>query len=388
MKILILHNAYQQAGGEDAVVAAEHTLLLDAGHDVTLAKLSNDTIGGTRSKISALLGAPYSQTSQKLVSRLVQDLNVDVVHVHNFFPLLSPAVHQAAAELGVGVVQTLHNYRLLCANGLFLRDGSTCEKCLGGNLVWGAIHRCYRGSLPGSAAVVAMQLRARYSGVWHRHVHRFIALSSFARDKFIEGGLPADRLVVKGNFVRDDGTTPDIARSGGLYVGRLSPEKGISQLIDAWSNVPGVKLRVVGEGPLRAELTSRAPANVEFVGALPANLVREAMSSASFLIIPSISYEGFPLVVAEAFSVGLPVLASAIGSLKELISEGRNGRFFIANDALSLAAAANEMAAEAPSLRANARLTYEESFTPTRNLQKLTEIYNDARTIASAAGGI
>jgi glycosyltransferase involved in cell wall biosynthesis len=388
MRITILHNLYKHRGGEDAVVEAEADLLRQSGHAVQVELVSNNDIASMTDKMRTFVRAPFDPDRRPWAMNLFARTRPDVVHIHNFFPLLTPAVHHAARQHGAAVVQTLHNYRLLCAAATFSRDGAVCEKCLEGSNSWGIVHRCYRGSVLGSLAVARMQWRAAQHRTWHSAVDRFVALTEFARGKFIAGGLPAERVVVKSNFAVGDKPTSR-SRSGALYVGRLSAEKGVATLLQGWLDVPGVQLRVIGDGPERRALEAMAPANVHFLGQLPQARVRELMQQSQCLIVPSVWYEGFPLVVAEAFAAGLPVLAARIGALGEVVVEGVNGRHFAPGDAASLAKVARE-ALSARSyldqLSAGARATYETKYTPEINLRQLEAIYEAALTQAQAAG--
>ena len=377
MRIYIAHNAYQQSGGEDAVVAAEAELLSSAGHEVTVGIVSNDEINGIRDKALAFIDAPGSARRAAWMSQELERTNAEVLHVHNFFPLLTPAIHEEAARRGVAVVQTLHNYRLLCAAATFLRNGEICEKCLGDRRHWGVVHRCYRHSLPGSIALYRMQEQSRRRRVWHDHVHRLIALSQFARDKFIAAGLPADRIVVKPNFVPGfSGELPTVRR-GALFVGRLSREKGVDVLLDAWHQLPDLPLTIVGDGPERTRLEAAAPPNVTFTGALTRAEVEARMLSSAVLVVPSIWYETFGLVVAEAMAAGLPVAASRIGALPELIEPGRTGALFETGnrDDLVRAVRASLSGLDAGHIRRQQQAR----FSPEANLRQLVDIYSTAR---------
>lgn len=343
-------------------------------------RVSNDAISGAASKLRTFVRTPYDPARKKWMVTLLGKFKPDIVHVHNFFPLMTPAVHEAAAEMGLPVVQTLHNYRLLCANAQFLREGHVCEKCLGGNRAWALVHRCYRGSLPGSLALVRMQNRAFRNHTWNRHVHRFIALTEFARDKFIQGGLPAGNLVVKPNFVSGQ-TQESGQRQGMLFVGRLSVEKGADTLISAWHDLPEFPLTIVGGGPELDRLKSMAPANVTFVGQQSPDQVMQYLASAEALILPSIWYEGFPMTVVEAFSRGVPVIASNIGSLSEIIEPGVNGAHFRPGDPDDLVATVRQLKSNPTNLVAlgkGARASYAEKYTPEMNLVQLENIYKDA----------
>lgn len=380
MNILVVHNKYQQRGGEDAVVEAEVELLARAGHVINVAVVSNDEVSGLPAKARTFLKTPYNVERKSWLIGLLLQYRPDVVHIHNFFPLLTPSVHEAASEHGAAVVQTLHNYRLLCAGALFLRDGHVCEKCLQGSSLWGLVHRCYRGSLPASLAVTRMQVRAKRSEVWKRHVHRFIALTEFAREKFVEGGLPAERIAVKPNFVTSPQGLPELDRNGAIYVGRLSAEKGVKLLLEAWRSFPHIPLTIVGDGPERQELEAMAPANVTFTGALTGSDVRGRMAQAQCLIMPSIWYETFGLTIIEAFSVGTPVLASRLGAMAELVDDGVTGQTFEPNenhlvDAIRAAFSDNGRLLQMG--RAAAAL-YKARYTPQANLAQLEDIYEAA----------
>lgn len=381
MKVLVLHNAYQQRGGEDVMVESEVEMLRASGHDVRVEYVSNDYIVGVKDKARVFMRSSYDPARTKWAVELVQSHGAEVVHIHNFWPLLTPAVHRGATQAGAAVVQTLHNYRLLCSGGIFLRDGAVCEKCLNSTPAWGVIHRCYRGSLPGSLAAAAMQMRARQSGVWQRDVHRFIALTGFARAKFIEGGLPAERIVVKPNTLAVSGSPIDKQRNGILFVGRLSPEKGVSTLVEAAKSVPDLSVAIAGDGPGRATLEAAAPPNVRFLGSVSGIKIRELMSAAQVLVMPSISYEGFPVTLLEAFSCRLPIIVSRIGSLENLVSHGKTGLHFEAANAQQLSEHL-KLLIETPEyftkMGKNAYTEFNTRYTVKRNSDQLENIYRDA----------
>lgn len=382
MKILILHNTYQQRGGEDSVVEAESSLLRNAGHVVDVELVSNEMISGLPSKVKTFIRAPFDSDRKQWMVDLLQRTGAEVVHIHNFFPLLTPAVHEAASEQGVAVVQTMHNFRSICASALLLRNGQVCEKCVFGNRYWGVVHRCYRGSLAGSLSIVRMQQRASRTQMWEKHVHRIIALTEFGRNKLIEGGLPGNRMVVKPNFVEyEDLPHNKSERHGALFVGRLSTEKGADILIEAWKSLPDIPLRIVGDGPERARLEAIAPANVTFCGLLSRENVRQEMRCASALIMPSIWYEGFPMTIVEAYSSSLPVITSKLGSMAEIITHGENGLHFNPGDSVDLANTVWSAFSKIEALEKmgkSARKTYEALYTPKKNLELLEGIYASA----------
>ena len=357
-------------------------MLRAAGHVVHVETVSNDAISTVAAKTRAFWNAPHDLARVEWMKRLIRQYETQLVHVHNFFPLMTPAVHEAASSSGVAVVQTLHNYRLICSGALFLREGQVCEKCLDGSKAWGVVHRCYRKSVAGSLAVAHMQLRAERHRTWHRHVQQFIALTNFAKEKFVAGGLPPSRIAVKGNFVPDTVYNRDPeARRGALFVGRLSPEKGTDTLISAWSQMTDVPLTVAGHGPDEARLRAIAPPTVRFLGQLTADAVRDEMAKAQCLVVPSIWYEGFPMTVLEGFASGLPVLASHIGSLAEIVVDGVNGAHFEPGNPLSLKQVATNLFADPrrlDRLGQGARDTYQNNFTPSANLVQLERIYESA----------
>ncbi|TPG38252.1 glycosyltransferase family 1 protein [Sphingomonas koreensis] len=389
MRVLIVHNAYQQRGGEDVVVDEELRLLRDAGNVVSTYLVNNDSIDGPLSRASAAWKSKYDARQGLAISEVIRDFAPDVVHIHNFFPILTPAIHVAAREMAVPVVQTLHNFRITCASALLLRNGQICEKCVHGSAFWGAYHRCYRNSLVGSLAVARMIDFARREHIWSENVDRFVALTEFSRQKFIEAGLPPERIAVKPNFLQKP--APIEAkhcpqRRGLLFVGRLSREKGVELLIRAMEQVPDQSLRIAGDGPEFERLTLIAGKNVTLLGALTATEVRNEMLCAEALVMPSQWYEGFPITLLEAFANALPVIATKIGSLAELIDNDRTGLLVEAGDVESLAAAMRRVTSDRDAARGlgkRAYATFLERYTPSVNLAKLLEIYDEARRQSS-----
>lgn len=379
-RVLLLHNRYQQRGGEDSVVDAETNLLREAGHEVFVELVDNHAITSLPQKLNAFARAPYDPAREAWAADLTRRTRADVVHIHNFFPLLTPAAHVGAMRAGAAVVQTLHNYRLLCANALFLRNGSVCESCLGGSRLPAVTNRCYRGSLAGSLAVTRMQDRAQARGSWRSSVDRFIALTTFARDKFVSGGLPGELIAIKPNFVDQPRLLHAPERSGAIYVGRLSSEKGIHVLLQAWKQMPDVKLTIIGDGPERQRLEAMSPGNVVFAGAASREEVFHQMARAQLMIIPSLWYEGFPVTVVEALASGLPVLGSRIGGLAEIIPNESGLCLFGPGDAAQLAHNARALLAANRLAKAGeeARAAYLAKYTPKQNLAQLERVYAEA----------
>ncbi len=390
MKILIGHNYYQQPGGEDQCVAAEIALLRAHGHEVVPYFLHNDAIDGM-GRLEAAARTLWSRPARREVRELIRTHRPDVAHFHNTFPLMSPAVYHAARAEGVPVVQTLHNFRLLCPNALFFRDGRVCEDCLGKSVPWpGVVHHCYRNSRGASTAVAALLATHRALGTWRHAVDVYIALTRHGRGKFIEGGLPAERIVVKPNFVYPD-PGPGAGTGGyALFVGRLSAEKGLETLLAAWKHLAGrVPLTIVGDGPL-APLVAEAAAgdaSIRWLGSRPLEEVYTLLGEAAFLVLPSRCYESFGRVAVEAFSRGTPVIASRLGAMAELVEHGRTGLHFEASDAAGLAAQVQRLLAdpgERGRMRAAARREFELHYTAEANYRSLMGIYEQA---LRAAGG-
>jgi glycosyltransferase involved in cell wall biosynthesis len=381
MNILIIHNFYTQPGGEDVVFAAEKALLHERGHEIVEFVRRNDEINGIH-YLGASVSVVWSRDSQRALRRLIETVRPDVAHFHNTFLRISPAAYYACKDTGIPVIQTLHNYRLLCPSAIFFRDGHACENCLGKFIPWpGVLHRCYRDSRAATGAVAAMLVVHRLLRTWERTVDVFIALTEFARRKFIEGGMPADRVVVKPNFVYPD-PGPG-AHEGGyaLFAGRLSPEKGIRTLLAAWERLgPGIPLKIVGDGPLAGEVAracERHP-QIEWLGAQPLERVHALMGAAALVIVPSECYETFGRVIVEAYARGTPVIASDLGALAVLVEDGRTGLRFRPADPEDLAAKVEwawTHPRELAEMGQEARREYELKYTAERNYELLMEIY-------------
>jgi glycosyltransferase involved in cell wall biosynthesis len=382
--ILLVHEHYQQPGGEDQVFSAEGRLLETRGHRIVRYTDHNDRINEMGS-LAVARATVWNKTAYRQLRKILRTERPQVVHFHNTFPLISPAAYYAARAEGVPVVQTVHNYRLFCANALFFRDGHVCEDCFGKPLPWpGVLHCCYRGSRAASGTVATMLTAHRALRTWTKMVHTYIALTEFAREKLIEGGLPEEKIAVKPHFIDPD-PGPDEGRGGyALFVGRLSPEKGSDTLLSAWERLGGkLHLKIVGDGPLapRAADAARRFPEVEWLGRQPLQEVYRLMGGATFLVFPSEVYETFGRVAIEAFARGTPVVASRIGAIAELVEHGRTGLHFRPGDSKDLATQvewASRHPAELERMRKAARAEYEAKYTAGRNHQLLMEIYRTA----------
>ena len=384
MKVLMIHNRYQQRGGEDSVVDAEVRLLSTNGVEVQRLDVDNDSIDGILAKIqtSANLFVASSATTDR-VSAILTQFHPDVVHIHNWFPTLSPSVFAQLRRAGTPVVHTLHNYRLLCIKATLFRDGRVCEDCIGSSFrSSGVIHKCYRASRAGSAVATVSMLAQWASGTWHNSVARFIALSQFARKKMIQGGLPEDKIVVKPNFVDPD---PGVQLERGryfLFVGRLTEEKGLRTLLECWKHGSALPpLRIVGAGPLQEEVREAAAQlpHVEWLGEKSREEVVELMRGAKAVLCPSLWYEAMPRVVIEALAVGTPVVASSIGCYPEMIVDGESGVLFPTGNVDSLLTRLRELEQgdAFAEMRIKARRRFETDYSGDRNLSLTLNIYGD-----------
>ena len=378
LKVLVVHNAYQQHGGEDGVVAAEIALLKSAGHEVLEYFRHNDDIkqmGGVQLVKDTL----WSCRTTKDFTALILQHKPDVIHAHNTFPLISPSIYWAAKRAGIPIVQTLHNFRFLCPQAMFLRNGKVCEDCLG-KMPWrGIAHKCYRDSLSHSAVLAAQITLHQSLGTYRNKVTRYIALNDFCRNKFIEGGLPADKILVKPNFI-DSPDMPDWhSRQGGLFVGRLSKEKGLDVLASAVKMLPSNPVKVIGGGEL--DKFANSEFGDSYLGFQPLGSILMSMRHAAYLLLPSIWYENFPRTIVEAFACGLPVIASRIGALADIVVDGKTGLLFEAGNAEDLAkkiAWAEAHPTEMIKMGKNARAEYDAKFTPQTNYLILKAIYLEA----------
>jgi glycosyltransferase involved in cell wall biosynthesis len=397
MKIVLVHNTYLEQGGEDVVFWQERRLLQEAGHQVFEYQRFNHEMEqySVAQRLTVINRIVWASDSYRDFTELLRQNRPDVVHVHNTFPLISPSILWACQRERVPVVHTLHNYRLLCPGANFIRNGKPCEDCTHGSIWQSVAHGCYRDSRPQTAAVALMLSVHRAKKTWTRTVDRYIVLTEFARSRFVNSGFPAEKITVKPNCVDPDPGKRTCEPSYALFVGRISEEKGAHTLLKAWRQLPKhYSLRIVGDGPSRAELESEAKAqglsNVSFTGRLPRERVIEEMKGAKFVVFPSQLYENLPLTIIEAFACGVPVLASKLGAMQEVVSQDRTGLFFEPGNADDLARSVR-LAWEQPEymrgLGDNARGEYEAKYTATANYRHLMEIYRQVITDSAAEAG-
>lgn len=390
MRVLVVHNTYRGPGGEDVVARNEAALLREHGHDVEEWWRSNTELDTPAGRLRAPAQAVWALDTQRTLRRIFDDFRPQVMHVHNFWMAVSPSAHRLARHEGIAVVQTLHNFRLLCCNALLFRDGVPCELCVTKTFAYpGVVRRCYRGSVAQSLLVATTMSAHRALGTWDS-VHAYVALTEFARQKFVAGGLPADRIIVKPNFIPDPGlrtATGDYA----IFVGRLSGEKGVMTMLQAWRALGDIPLKILGDGPLmpdaRAFIAQHALAGVELLGYRPREEALHLLKGARMLVFPSECYENFPMSILEAFACGVPVVASRRGSMSEIVHDGDTGFLFAAGDATDLHQVARRAWNSAEALTgvaARARAAYDAQYSAAANYAALMQVYE--RALARVAG--
>jgi len=397
VRILVVHTAYVEPGGEDRVVEAEVALLRDRGHDVRLFGWPNSSLA-EMTTAGAAATALWNVEARKQLKRLLDDFRPQLAHVHNTFLATSISVVHGLIGRGVPVVATMHNYRYACANGLLFRDGAPCEACIGLTIGRPALARgCYRDSKAATLVATGVRLLSRSMGTWQK-VQRIIAPTHFGRQILVRSGLPPEKLVVKPHFV-DCAVEPQFTKRGyAAYVGRLSNEKGIGTLLEAWKRLPtDIPLRVAGDGPMHAEVVRASVGRpIEMLGRLDSAGIFELMAGAEVVVAPSDCYETFGRAAVEAFAVGTPVVAPDHGALAEVVTPGATGVHFRARQAGSLAGAVADLWADAAARRLmgrRARAEYESKYTADIGYGALMETYKDAlngsetlRHSAEAAG--
>ncbi|MGW4875614.1 glycosyltransferase [Streptomyces sp. NPDC004262] len=396
MRVLVVHNRYgsAQPSGENKVVDQEVELLRSAGHRVEVFERRSDDIAGRSlvGKVAVPLLVPWNPAVRtELAARLRTD-RPDVVHVHNVFPLLSPAVLAACADAGVPAVATLHNYTQVCPPGTLQRDGRPCTECVGSAPLPAVRHGCYRGSRLATVPL-AVSLSANRRR-WWTGVERFLCISAAQRDVLVRSGMPADRLTVKHNFVPDPGSCREGDGEHLLYLGRLAEAKGVRLLMAAWDEITaagglGVPLLIAGTGPLEPEVAAWAADrdDVRYVGLLDTAECRKAIERSVAVVAPSTWLEAFGLVVVEAMAAGVPTVAAGHGAFVELVEDGVTGLLHRPGEAASLASCVRRIATAPERNREMgraARRRYEQGFSPAVGLARLVEEYRTAIAVRSA----
>ena len=360
----------------------EGALLEKYGHQVFRFTISNDSIVDLN-RIELVAKTFWNKAVASELDQIICRDRPDVMHVTNAFPLISPSAYKVAKDHGVGVVQSIHNYRMLCPKAQFVRNSQVCEKCLGKRFAWPAIyHACYKENRLATTVVAAMTAFHRARNSWTQLVDRFIAPTQFVKDKHIEGGFDARQIDVKPNFVFPD---PGSGSGDGNYVafaGRLSAEKGVDTLLETWQHLSAnVRLKIAGDGPLADRVKAAADADnrIEWLGRIEKKEMFDLLGQATCLIMPSVCYETFGLTIVEAFSKGTPVVVSRMGAMQELVQDGRNGFLVEPGNAKQFAATVDQVfSMDTAELRVAARQDFELKYTAEANQEWLTDIYSKA----------
>lgn len=395
MKILLVHNFYGSSApsGENIVYCAERDLLRDKGHTVIEFTRHSDELyqAGLSGRVKGALCTPWNPLAARTFSRMAQREKPDIIHVHNTFPIISPAIFHATSGLPAAVVLTLHNYRIFCAAAVPLRAHSPCTECLDRRSVIPSLrHGCYRGSRLATLPVASMVALHRTANTWVKGVDAFITLSEFQKSKLVQAGLPDPSVHVKPHFYRNPQTViawgerePKV-----VFLGRLYPAKGVHTLIESWRawGQRAPKLELIGDGPDRSALAQKIKTlgleeKISLLGQLSFSEAQERLARSQLLILPSLCFEGFPMVICEAFALGVPVAASRLGSLPGIVTEGLNGVLFGPGDASQLLRNVKEVWEAPVKLSAMGREALQEfnrNYSSDANYQTLMQIYSSA----------
>tara|TARA_Y100001970_G_scaffold293548_1_gene441131 strand:- start:1538 stop:2698 length:1161 start_codon:yes stop_codon:yes gene_type:complete len=379
MKILLVHNFYKIRAGEHSVFQNEMNLLKDNNHNVITYHKDNKNINSFFSKLDSFLNIVFSKKIYKEFNELLKKEKPDIIHVHNFFPLITPSVFFAAYDNKIPIIQTLHNYRHICPSAILMHKNKIYEKSITSGVFSTVFDKVYKNSYLGTFALAKMINYHKKKNTWNSKVNKFIALTHFSKSKFEEAGFLSHKISVKPNFVFDIKKDDIKKEKFGLFVGRIGEEKGIKILIEAWKNI-NYPLIIAGSGPLENELKCLNQKNINFIGNQDKKKIIELMNSATFLVIPSIWYEGFPMVILEAYSAGLPVIGSKIGSVGEVVNDNITGLHFEPNNSKDLSDKVNKLINNdslLEKLSFNAREEYLNKFIPQKNYNELIHIYNE-----------
>ncbi|MCU0431132.1 MAG: glycosyltransferase family 4 protein [Cytophagaceae bacterium] len=382
MKVLMLHNKYKISGGEDVSTQAEYEMLKEGGLDIDLHCVHNDALDHMPSW-KAALNTVWSISSHKDIVQRIHSKKYDLVHVQNFFPLLSPSIFHAAKKCGVKVVMSVRNYRLVCPNALLFTNDEVCEKCVGKSIPFpGITGKCYRDSRAASAVAVAMLSAHHLLGTFRNKVDGYICISEFVKKQLMEGGFAENKLHVKHNFVVSQLEPSFQPGEYYVYAGRLSQEKGIDLVMEAFRNT-NLPLKIIGDGPLKESLKQQSASspNISLLGKLPLQETYKVISGAKALVFPSKWHEPFGRTIVEAFAHGTPVVGTAMGGVTELIKDGYNGFLFDPFKNHALTDVLNRFEQQhSLKLREQAYQSYQSHFTKEKNFSELTHYYQQILT--------
>tara|TARA_R110000868_G_C10963488_1_gene768777 strand:+ start:5046 stop:6221 length:1176 start_codon:yes stop_codon:yes gene_type:complete len=374
----MVHNSYQIKGGEDSVVLNECNLLRSHGHDVTVFQVDNSYIRGFFSKLVVAIFSIFSVFGYFKMRRVIKKTKPDVVHVHNYFPILSPSIFWACHYNNVPVVHTLHNFRAICPTAILMWKGKVVEKSISSSSSWWTLSKkVYKNSFLGTFFLILMVEINKKIGTWSTAVDGYIALTDFSKKKYVSAGWPEDRIYIKPNFSDYRGGSLESRENFALYVGRLSEEKGVRFLVDCFRG-SGLSIKFVGDGPLNEYLESHGSNNIENLGRLPKEEVLSLMSRASCLVMASTWYEGFPMVIVEALGCGLPVIVPKLGNMEAVVTHDLCGLHYTPKDNQGFINAASKVITD-PSVRERLSIgalkEFDAKYTPSENLTSLIEIY-------------
>lgn len=387
--VLIVHNRYRTRGGEEKQVDQQARLLREKGHDVFSYEVDSQEFFGRSlmQKCADTVQMPFSIRHYQGIRKAIQTKRPGVVHVHNVFPFLTPSVYYAAAAASIPVVQSVHNYRFMCSNGLFmLPDGSLCERCRTGSH-WNAVRNgCYGGTRLRSLGMTATLTLHRTLGTMQKKIHAYVMTSKFLMQKLTSAGFSQERMTLlpplfepvgKRQMEQDANTL--------LYVGRLSHEKGLNTLLRAACQLPGWTIYIVGSGPLeeelRREISDKALVHVRLLGKVPFDQLQQLLQRATFLVVPSECYENLPTVFLEAWSYGLPVIASRLGGMAEAIQEEINGFLFEPGNAAALATLVRSLSLEkSRAMRKTVDQRFQQCYSSDLHYKQLMKVYQSVLT--------
>jgi glycosyltransferase involved in cell wall biosynthesis len=391
MNVLIVHNDYGGYSGEEAVVDRQERLLQEHGHRVTFYRRRSEEIGKmVLGRSRAFCSGIYNNQSIKSIRSCLAQCNPDVIHIHNLFPLISPAILPECSAAGVPLVMSVHNYRLVCPNGLHVPKGryEICEKCCGGREYWCLLKNC-EGNFLKSLGYAMRNVVARKARFYHDHISIYACLTDFQRRRLIREGYSEDRIAVVPNMVGIDELEgpADLGEYVG-FVGRISPEKGIGCLLEASRRLTRIPFKLAGDLSAMPEIEGRAATNVEFCGRLAYDQMYEFYKRSRFVVLPSIWFEGFPMVLVEAMSRGKAIVASRIGGVPEIVDEGLNGLLFQPGNAGDLAEKIQHLWSQ-PELCRQMGLAGREKaireYSPERHYERLMVVYQSAIQMKSKA---
>lgn len=379
MTILTIHNYYKQRGGEDVVFENEVKTLKEFGHNVIVYTKHNREIDNYNffKKLLFFLKSFYNYQVVKEIKSIIKNNKIDIAHIHNVFPLISPAVYLLLKKNNIKIVQTLHNFRFLCPNALFFTKNRVCTKCLSGNFLHCIINKCYKDSFIFStlyALIISINKKT-----FKKKIDRYIALTNFTKNIFAENGFNSEKIVVKSNPFFKQKTKRGENLNYFLYLGRISYEKGVEFLLESFTKLTEYKLVVAGTGEKLDQYKKMySSSNIEYLGFVEGNRKINLIQHATAIIIPSICYENFPMAIAEAFSIGTPVIASEIGSIPFIVQNNTNGLLFKTGDLFSLKDACKILIQDGnkrEEMGDNGHKQFLQEMEITKNIKKLVEIY-------------